>query len=74
MRLGYFEEREFTLSNRPPEAVLYPHRELQRYLTNVDYRLTLILSAGSNTVLIRAPRDEMGEVEKAVRRFDASEE
>jgi hypothetical protein len=73
MKSGYFEEREFTLSNRSPKAVLYPQRELHRYLTNVNYRLTIILSAGSNTVTIRAPREDMDELEKAVRKFDVPE-
>ena len=73
IKLGYFEEREFVLSNRSPKAVLYPQRELHRHLTNVSASLVYIVPGGSNSLTIRAPRDEMGEVEKAVRQFDVPE-
>jgi hypothetical protein len=72
-KLGYFEEREFVLCNRSPKAVLYPQMELQRYLTNVSSSLIYIVPTASNSVTIRAPRDEMDAVEKAVREFDLPE-
>jgi hypothetical protein len=72
--LGYLEQRVFVFSNCPANADSRRFfRQGQAYLTNVSAGLVAIVDIETNYIRIIAPRDEMHNVEAAIRKFDVPE-